>query len=203
MSFKEKVEEQLRKMKQNERSLAKIGWGVLVVVVVLVLIFVINPGDGEKEDKKDKNNNNEESSEVVNGDALENVQPVVAGEYEYEFSGVSWIFDTEDPQVAGTGQTWLKMMFADFTRNGSEITFGRPYKLGFHPGTCTEVDFIDSSSEAGIPIAYAECSDGNLTRQFVVLQELQDVVVKMKEVKEDEETPFQEWYKIDVTEIVR
>lgn len=174
--------------------------GLAAIVVVVLLIIFIGPKDGEKAKSADKNSKDQAETP---SDALSVAQPVVSGDYEYTWQGVKWIFDTESEEVAGTGQTWLKMEFADFTRNGSAITFGRPYKLGVHPGTCKEVDYLDTSSESGIPFAYAECSDGTITRDFVVLQEDQDVVVKMNETKDGEASGWQDWYKIDVTEIVR
>lgn len=176
-------------------SLYKIIGAVVVVVVVLLIIF-IGPKDRVVE----------EPTEETGGDssALSVVQPVSSGDYEYAFAGVKWIFDTESTEVAGTNQTWLKMEFADFTRNGNAIAFGRPYKLGVHPGTCSETDFIDTSSETGIPFAYATCEGSGVKREFVVLQESENVVVKMKETKDGVADPvWKEWYKINVTEIVR
>lgn len=179
-------------------SFYKLIGGAALLVVVLLIIF------GGKKDGVQENENTDEESEVTNQEGtLSVVQPVVSGDYEYAWQGVKWIFDTESEEVAGTGQTWLKMEFADFTRNGNAITFGRPYKLGFHPGTCNEAEFIDTATESGIPFAYAKCEGQGITRDFVVLQEDQAVVIKMNETKDGEATGWQEWYKIDVTDIVR
>lgn len=166
--------------------------GAAVLVVVVLLIIFIGPKDRAADIPVD--------TEVEADTALTAVQPVVAGDYQYEFSGVRWVFDTESPEVAGTDQTWLKMEFADFTRNGNAISFGRPYKLGVHPGTCREVDFIDTTAEAGIPFAYAVCESLDTKREFVVLQESENVVVRMRDTSDG---VWKEWYKIDVTEIVR
>lgn len=54
----------------------------------------------------------------------------------------------------------------------------------------------------GIPLAYAECSGDGVVRDFVVLQEDQNIVVKMNETKDLKESGWQDWYKIDVTQIV-
>lgn len=194
--MKEKFEE----MKSNKSFI----WGILVVIIILVLIFTV----GKKGDKDSQNNVDENGNSMVDengseGTALSPVEPVVSGDYEYDFSGVEWIFDTEDAQVVGTGQTYLKMIFADFTRNGNAITFGRPYKLGFHPGTCESVSFLDTADSAGIPIAYAVCTDGKITREFAVLQDSENVMVKMNEKMGEEETGFEDWYKINITEIVK
>ena len=196
--MKEKMEE----MKSNKSFM----WGILVLIIILVLVLTV----GKKGDKDSQNDVDKEADSMVDenetegeGMALSPVEPVVSGDYEYDFSGVEWIFDTEDSQVVGTGQTYLKMTFADFTRNGNAIAFGRPYKLGFHPGTCESVNFLDTADSAGIPIAYAVCTDGKTTREFAVLQDSENVMVKMNEKIGEEETGFEDWYKINITEIVK
>lgn len=189
MSMKEK----LQGIKSNKSLIG----GILVVIIILVLVFTLGKKGAEAPVAE------EEVTGESEGMALSVAEPVVSGDNEYAFSGVEWMFDTEDPLVVGTGQTYLKMMFADFTRNGNAITFGRPYKLGFHPGTCEAVDFLDTAELSGIPLAYAKCSDGKITREFAVLQEAENVMVKMNEVKGEEETGWQDWYKINVTEIVK
>ena len=178
----------------------KIIGGVILVAVIIVIILVSR----EKNDGISPVDETVSTAEATeNSGALEVVQPIQAGDYEYAFQGVKWIFDTESVEVAGTGQTWLKMEFADFTRNGNTITFGRPYKLGVHAGECSETDFIDTTSENGIPFAYATCEGAGVKREFVVLQENENVVVKMRETKAGVDSVWKEWYKINVTEIVR
>lgn len=173
----------------------KLIGGIALLVVILIIVF---GGSNNKEEKT----GDEEVVQEGEG-TLSVVQPVVSGDYEYAWQGVKWIFDTESAEVAGTNQTWLKMEFADFTRNGNAISFGRPYKLGVHPGTCEEVDYIDTATETGIPFAYARCTGEGIVRDFVVLQESESVVIKMNEKKGEESTGWKEWYKINVTEIVR
>jgi len=194
--MKEKFEE----MKSNKN----LAWGILVIIIILILVLAVGKKDKVKENEDVKTiDENSEVEKTENETALSAVEPIKSGDYEYAFSGVEWIFDTEDSQVVGTGQTYLKMMFADFTRNGNAITFGRPYKLGFHPGTCKSVDFLDTTDVEGIPIAYASCTDGKTVRDFVVLQESEEVNVKMNEKIGGEETGFQDWYNIKITEIVK
>ncbi len=171
-----------------------------VVAITLALIIFVRPN----QDKPEKSATDENISVDNDSDnALHVGQQVVAGDYTYEFSGIKWIFDTESAEVKGTGQTWLKMEFADFTRNGNAISFGRPYKLGAHPGTCKTTDFIDTTSEEGIPLGYAVCEGAGVKHEFVALQELEKVTVKMRETKGETVGNWQEWYKVDVTEIVR
>jgi hypothetical protein len=189
MSIKEKI-------KSNKNILL----GILGLAVILVLILTVGSKNGDEAEVL--NENEEMAEEERELTALSPAEPVVSGDYEYAFSGVEWIFDTEDEQVVGTGNTYLKMMFADFTRNGNAITFGRPYKLGFHPGTCQSVDFLDTTEISGIPVAYARCSDGATTREFVALQDMENVIIQMKEISLDD-AEWQEWYKVNVTEIVR
>jgi len=193
------MKEKMKEIKENKNVL----WGVGVVIIIILLIVLVGKKAEEAEVMLDENGDPIEQVEERELTALSPAEPIVSGDYEYAFSGVEWMFDTQDPQVVGTGNTYLKMMFADFTRNGNAITFGRPYKLGFHPGTCEALDFLDTTDVTGIPLAYAKCSDGKTTREFAVLQEAEKVMVKMNEIKGGEETGFQDWYKIDVTEIVK
>ncbi len=173
--------------------------GAIILIAILLIIFI-----GPK--TKNKIPPDVVQSQVTaetDAGALKVVQPVIIGDYKYEWKGVKWIFDTTSSEVAGTNQTWLKMEFADFTRNGNAIAFGTPYKLGVHSGTCKQLDFIDTSSESGIPFSYAECSDGKIVHDFVVLQDKEQIIVKMNEKKDGKETGWKDWYKVDVTNIVQ
>lgn len=183
---------------KNGGLIKKIIGGVVVLAVILLIIFL----SGDKTPSEESSPVTEETSETNNG-ALAVVQPVKEGDYEYVFKGVKWTFDTTSPEVVGTNQTWLKMEFADFTRNGNAIAFGTPYKLGVHPGTCKQVDFIDTTSEEGIPFSYARCEGTGIVQDFVVLQNNEEIIVKMNEKKGEVESGWKDWYKIDVTSIVR
>ncbi len=176
-------------------------WGAIVLIAVLLLIFLW---------PREIKSPTEEVSPIVdetaetNGGALQVVKPVMEGDYEYEFTGVKWTFDTTSPEVVGTNQTWLKMEFADFTRNGSAITFGTPYKLGVHPGICKEVEQIETDlEEEGIPFSFVVCEYSGTKKEFVALQREKEIVVKMRETKAADVSVWKDWYKIDVTEIVR
>ena len=176
-------------------------WGAIIVIAVLLLIFLW---------PRETKSPTEEVLPVVdetaetNGGALQVLKPVNEGDYEYEFTGVKWTFDTTSPEVAGTNQTWLKMEFADFTRNGNAITFGTPYKLGVHAGVCREVDSIDIDvDEEGIPFSYVVCEGAGEMKEFVALQREKEIVVKMRETKAGDVSPWKDWYEVDVTDIVR
>lgn len=171
--------------------------GIAALVIVVVLLIILRPKKSVTKDEPVVGVNGNEDT------ALHVVSPVVEGGYEYAFTGIKWIFDTESPEVKGTNQTWLKMTFADFTRNGVAISFGNAYKLGVHPGTCKETDFIDTSSVEGVPFAYATCTDGKTKNDFAVLQREKNIVVVMNETLGGKETGWEDWYKINVTEIVR
>lgn len=188
-------------MKEKIKSNKNILLGILGLAVILVLILIVG-GKKDEEGSVILDENGDVVEEEVELTALSPTETIVSGDYEYDFSGIEWIFDTEDEQVVGTGNTYLKMMFADFTRNGNAITFGRPYKLGFHPGTCQSVDFLDTTEISGIPVAYAKCSDGTTTREFAAVQDMENVIIQMKETSLND-AEWQEWYKINVTEIVR
>lgn len=173
--------------------------GAVFIVIVVVVIF---SKPKPKENIVVQNPESITEQDSTDG-ALHVTQQVVSGDYTYEFRGVRWIFDTESPEVAETGQTWLKMELVDFTRNGSAIAIGRPYKLGVHAGACKNADFIDTSTETGIPISYAVCEGEGIKREFTAFQELETITVKMKETKAGESSVWKDWYEIDVTEIVR
>lgn len=170
--------------------------GVVIVVGVVLLLILTH--------KKAPISEAPAQASANDDTALHVVSPVVSGDYTYAFTGIKWIFDTTSPEVSGTNQTWLKMTFADFTRNGQAIAFGNPYKLGVHPGTCKSSDFIDTTAVDGIPFAYATCTDGKTTQDFVVLQRESKIVVMMNEkVGKDPETGWKHWYDLDVTSVVR
>lgn len=186
-------------MKWAQKNKNTILWALTIVVIILIIIF-----------SKPGNNTNEEAIINENGEEVsvdgENQTPETVATEDgntYDFSGVQWEFDTTDPSVPA-GQTWLKMRFADFTRNGRAINLRNPYKLGFHPGTCTESEFVDTTMEEGIPLSYVVCQNETTTREFVVLQEMNRVVVKYTDAVDGTQNPqFSELYSIDLTTIVQ
>lgn len=184
-------------MKWAQKNKNTILWALTIIVIILIIIFS-KPGDKNREEG-DMNTGSEVSNET--GSGLEVAPEMVAAEdgNVYDFSGIQWEFDTPD---ASNGQTLLKMRFADFTRNGSAITFSNPYKLGFHPGTCQEVDFIDTTTDTGIPLSYVQCTDGMVTRDIVVLQEAQTIMVKYSDSGEGiKPTGLQELYTLNLTNL--
>lgn len=186
-------------MKWAQKNKSAILWALTIIVIILITIF---SKPGNRAPKERNTNTNSDASQEAGTGTEANPEMVATEEGDvYDFSGVQWEFDTEDPEVPA-GQTWLKMRFADFTRNGSTITFGNPYKLGFHPGTCQEVDFVDTTSEMGIPLSYVQCTDGMTTRDIVVLQENEMVMVKYSDMGEGVEAQgFQELYTLDITDL--
>ncbi len=182
-------------VKNNKNALL---WALTIIVIILIIVFS-KPGD-----KADEAIVNEESAETAEGQTEESAATIASVDGNvYDFSGVQWEFDTEDPSVP-EGQTWVKMRFADFSRNGSVINLRNPYKLGFHPGVCEEVDFVDTTGVEGIPLAYAKCTYGAMTREFAVLQQMDTVVVKYMDTKEGVSNPtFADLYSIDITTIVK
>lgn len=186
-------------MKWAQKNKNALLWALTIIVIILIIIFS-KPGD--RADKKDIKN--EESEETTGEQTTLDVAEITAADgNKYDFSGVQWEFDTEDPSVP-EGQTWVKMRFADFARNGSVITLRNPYKLGFHPGVCTESDFVDTTGVEGIPLAYAQCVYGTMTRDIVVLQQMDNVVVKYMDTKDGVSNPtFTDLYSIDITTIVK
>jgi|GEM_PF-1302395 len=186
-------------MKWAHKNKSAILWALTIIVIILIIIFS-KPGDNAQKENN-KKTNNESSEEISVGVEGEPVMVASESGNVYDFSGIQWEFDTEDVSVPA-GQTWLKMRFADFTRNGSAITFGNPYKLGFQPGTCQEVEFIDTTADMGIPLSYVQCTDGMVTRDIVVLQEAETVMVKYSDSGEGiDTTGLQELYTLDLTNL--
>lgn len=182
-------------VKNNKNALL---WALTIIVIILIIIFS-KPGD--KANNEEALTNEEASTEQTGTEDAETVAGVDGNTY--DFSGIQWEFDTTDPSVPA-GQTWLKMRFADFTRNGSVITLRNPYKLGFHPGVCAEKDFVDTTGLNGIPLAYVQCVDGTMTRDIAVLQEMNTVTIKYMDTKDGVSNPtWSDLYAIDVTTIVK
>ncbi len=183
-------------VKNNKNTLL---WALTIIVIILIIVLS-KPGNKADEEAI----TNEDSELVTENQAGESAATIASVDGNiYDFSGVKWEFDTEDPSVP-EGQTWVKMRFADFSRNGSIINLRNPYKLGFHPGTCTEIDFVDTTGVEGIPLAYAQCVDGTTTRDFAVLQQMDVVTVKYMDTKDGVSNPtWSDLYSIDVTTIVK
>lgn len=185
-------------MKWAQKNKNALLWALTIIVIILIIVLS-KPGD--KAD--DEAITNEEAAEKAAEQAGEVSSVEAVDGNRYDFSGVKWEFDTEDPSVP-EGQTWVKMRFADFSRNGSVINLRNPYKLGFHPGTCLEADFVETTGVEGIPLAYAKCVDGTMTRDIVVLQQKDNVVVKYMDTKDGVSNPtFADLYSIDITTIVK
>jgi hypothetical protein len=182
-------------VKNNKNALL---WALTIIVIILIIVFS-KPGD-----KAEEAITNEETAETAESQAEESAATIASVDGNvYDFSGVKWEFDTEDPSVP-EGQTWVKMRFADFSRNGSVINLRNPYKLGFHPGVCEEVDFVDTTGTEGVPLAYAKCTYGTMTRDFAVLQQMDTVTVKYMDTKDGVSNPtWSDLYSIDVTTIVK
>jgi hypothetical protein len=183
-------------MKWAQKNKNALLWALTIIVIILIIVLS-KPGDRAEEAIT-----NEEAAETAQQAGEVSSVEAVDGNT-YDFSGVKWEFDTEDPSVP-EGQTWVKMRFADFSRNGSVINLRNPYKLGFHPGVCEEVDFIDTTGTEGVPLAYAKCTDGAMTREFAVLQKMDTVTVKYMDTKDGVSNPtWSDLYSIDVTTIVK
>lgn len=183
-------------MKWAQKNKNALLWALTIIVIILIIVLS-KPGD--KAD--DEAITNEEAVAAEQAGESSSVESVDGNTY--DFSGVKWEFDTEDPSVP-EGQTWVKMRFADFSRNGSVINLRNPYKLGFHPGVCTEADFVETTGVEGIPLAYAKCVYGTTTRDIVVLQQMDNVVVKYMDTKDGVSNPtFTDLYSIDITTIVK
>lgn len=185
-------------MKWAQKNKNALLWALTIIVIILIIVLS-KPGD-----KADEAITNEESTEQTTGEQTGESATIASVDGNvYDFSGVKWEFDTEDPSVP-EGQTWVKMRFADFSRNGSVINLRNPYKLGFHPGTCLEADFVETTGVEGVPLAYAKCVDGTMTRDIVVLQQMDNVVVKYMDTKDGVSNPtFTDLYSIDITTIVK
>jgi hypothetical protein len=56
--------------------------------------------------------------------------------------------------------------------------------------------------EEGIPFSYVVCESEGVKKEFVALQREKEIVVRMKDPKITNGL-WKDWYKIDVTDIVR
>ncbi len=172
-------------------------WMLVVLVVVIVLTIIFAGKDKNQEDLADINSETEE----ILSSAME---PVQDDTYTYQFEGIDWQFPVEDQGVR------VNFMLENFSRTeGAIVTFGNPYKLGFYEGECSEVESIsyDQESVPGIPISYAECVAPNMTSQFVLFQQGEEIVAKLrrmyKEIEGAEDPQFVTLYTVNLTEIVQ
>lgn len=89
---------------------SKIIGGVVVLVVILLIIFLGPKVKDDLSKNVDKDANATTTSDLMtaNDGALKVVEPIVSGDYKYEFTGIKWDFDTTSPEVAGTNGNLVK-----------------------------------------------------------------------------------------------
>lgn len=172
-------------------------FGLLIVVALLVILFA----GGKKEDLADR------SEPVENSESISEtlvMQPVETDSYTYKFQGIDWMFEE------GEEGTKVNFMFDRFSRkDGVFVTFGNPYKLGSYEGACQALESIayDAEANPGIPLAFAECRGAAKTRQFMLVQQAEEVVAKSRvlyeEIEGDTDALFASIYTINLTEIVQ
>jgi hypothetical protein len=168
--------------------------GFIVLIVVLIIVFA-NP----------EKNLLDRSEPVEAGEVTPSVmQPIVVDTYVYQFEGIDWQFPVEDRG------TRVNFMLENFSRTeGSYVTFGNPYKLGFYDGECHEIEGLtyDTESNPGLAIGYAECVAPGMTQQFVLFQQGEEVVAKIRRMYEKiegyTEPEFITLYTVNLTEIVK
>ncbi len=174
------------------------GLGIIALVsIVLIVVFVVS----------NKNSKNNQDDLVVNdADDVSSIvmQPVVVDSYTYEFDGINWQFPVEERG------TRVNFMLENFSRTeGAIVTFGKPYKLGFYQGECREIESLSYDLEAnpGIPLSYAKCVSPGVTQQFVLFQQGEEIVAKVRrmyeEIEGDSEPEFTALYTVNLTEIVK
>ncbi len=171
-------------------------YGILALFVVIIIFVVIFSGKKKEPKIEDISPTREEISSIA-------MQPVEKDIYTYQFEGIDWQFPQE-----GDG-TRVNFMLKNFSRiEGAYVTFGNPYKLGVHQGDCHEVEslYFDKEKTPGIPVSYAECVAPDMTTQFILFQQGEEIVAKMrrmyKEIEGYEEPEFSTLYTINLTEIV-
>ncbi len=169
--------------------------GLALVAIVLVVIF---------SGKSDRLVDRSEPVEAVEDLSSTAMRPVVVDEYTYKFEGIKWEFPVEE------SGTRVNFMLENFSRiEGAYVTFGNPYKLGFYDGECREIESLtyDKEKNPGIPLAYAECIAPGLAQHFVLFQQGEEVVAKIRrsyrEIEGYEEPEFITLYTVNLTEIIK
>lgn len=181
----------------SEKTLQWILASVLVVLVIITLIVKIDRSD-RPEDNQNNNEEEQTSETMQEGEADVTPEPFSAEGFDYQFTGIDWDF-ADMTMEGGPQQTQVRMWFADFTRNGNMVNFSKPYKLGIYPGTCSEVSYLETPIEEGIPVGYAQCTSAESTREFAVLQQMQT----MNFVTRLQGQEWEQFFELDMTQEVR
>lgn len=184
--------------------------GLILIAIILVLIFV--PEGDKKAERKEKKSADQQQEEVASQEETSGttfMQPITEGDFIYQFSGINWMFESEDVAGERTPVTQVNWMFEDFSRRQEKVivTFGEPYKMGLVQGECSEVEALeyDADAEEGLALAYASCDlvAQTGTTEFAIFQEDADVVTKRRTYSDAEDKgSFVEISRVDMTEVV-
>jgi hypothetical protein len=174
-----------------EMMKGKAVWSIVGLLVLIAVVFVVlSAGKENADDVVPVEMENQVESIAM--------QPVETEDYTYRFEGIDWQFPVEERGVR------VNFMFENFSRTeGAYVTFGNPYKLGFYEGECQEVEGLpfDAEKHSGIPLSFAECVSPNMTQQFALFQQGEEVVAKLRRTysQNGKESDF---VTIDLTEVV-
>jgi hypothetical protein len=177
-----------------EMMKGKAVWSITGLLVLIAVAFIILSSG--------KNHDADVVEETVET-GVESIamQPIVTEDYTYRFEGIDWQFPVEERG------TRVNFMFENFSRiEGAYVTFGNPYKLGFYEGECQEVESLpfDAEKHSGIPLSFAECVSPDVTQQFALFQQGEEIAAKLRRTysQDNKESDFVTIYTIDLTEVV-
>ncbi|MBP6925843.1 MAG: hypothetical protein KBC22_02210 [Candidatus Pacebacteria bacterium] len=186
----------MEKTKAGQKK-SQLGFFIGIGFIVVIVIIIIMVGKTGTRDKK---------ADIVSeptGTAVQDIQPVTAGSFEYKFKNIDWVFDVNGEETVGVPLTDVKVWFKDFTRhNGMIVNFEKPYKLGTYQGDCAIVDRLEDVTESqGRPLGFAQCTYGEEVTEIAIFQN--ESIISFKKRLQDADAEFTLLYDVDITDIVK
>ena len=186
----------MEKTKAGQKK-SQLGFFIGIGFIVVVVIIIIMVGKTGTRDKK---------ADVVSepaGTAVQDMQPVISGSFEYKFKNIEWVFDVNSEESVGVPLTDVKVWFKDFTRhNDFIVNFEKPYKLGTYQGDCIAVEYLEDVDDSeGRPIGYATCTYNQEITDIAVFQN--ENIISFKKRLPANGSEFTLLYDVDMTDMVK
>ncbi|MFT5280832.1 MAG: hypothetical protein ACI9AR_000268 [Flavobacteriaceae bacterium] len=150
---------------------------------------------------KNKNVLEEEFPALVEETEVDEMQVIEKGTFVYRFSGIEWFTEVQTESISKVPETEVSFKFDEFSRRkeGTLVTFGKPYKLGLYAGDCASDNTIDTNVHE-IFLGGVSCVQDDIHSSIALYQEGEEVIA-YRTFSDTEDSI--EFFRINFTEIVK